>query len=78
MLIIDRGENGFRKSISWYTVKYGNVTGKYLYNRCYLIGYQLVGEKIKCPQKKQGREALFFWGETFSGIVIRARCRKGR
>ena len=26
------------------TVKYENVDGKYLYNRCHLIGYQLTGE----------------------------------
>jgi len=28
----------------WHTVKYGNIDGKYLYNRCHLIGYQLAGE----------------------------------
>ena len=28
----------------WQTVKYDCVDGKYLYNRCHLIGYQLTGE----------------------------------
>ena len=28
----------------WHTVKYDIVSGKYLYNRCHLIGYQLTGE----------------------------------
>ncbi|MDD3253352.1 MAG: DNA/RNA non-specific endonuclease [Lachnospiraceae bacterium] len=28
----------------WHTVKYDNVDGRYLYNRCHLIGYQLSGE----------------------------------
>lgn len=28
----------------WQSVKYDNVDGKYLYNRCHLIGFQLAGE----------------------------------
>ena len=32
------------KSSGWHTVKYNNIDGKYLYNRCHLIGYQLTGE----------------------------------
>ena len=28
----------------WHTVRYDIVEGKYLYNRCHLIGYQLTGE----------------------------------
>lgn len=32
------------KPSGWQTVKYDNVDGKYLYNRCHLIGYQLSGE----------------------------------
>lgn len=34
---------GVRPS-GWHTVKYEIVSGKYLYNRCHLIGYQLTGE----------------------------------
>ena len=32
------------KPTGWQTVKYDSVDGKYLYNRCHLIGYQLSGE----------------------------------
>lgn len=40
----ERGEIGSVKPSGWHTVKYDNVDGKYLYNRCHLIGYQLSGE----------------------------------
>ena len=32
------------KPTGWINVKYDNVDGKYLYNRCHLIGFQLSGE----------------------------------
>ena len=32
------------KPSGWQTAKYDCVDGKYLYNRCHLIGYQLTGE----------------------------------
>lgn len=32
------------KPSGWQTIKYDNVDGKYLYNRCHLVGYQLSGE----------------------------------
>ena len=40
----ERGEIGMIKPTGWHTIKYDNVDGKYLYNRCHLIGYQLTGE----------------------------------
>lgn len=40
----DRGDIGQVKPTGWHTVKYDIVDGKYLYNRCHLIGYQLTGE----------------------------------
>lgn len=40
----ERGEIGMIKPSGWHTVKYDVVDGKYLYNRCHLIGYQLAGE----------------------------------
>jgi len=40
----ERGEIGQIKPSGWHTVKYDNVDGKYLYNRCHLIGYQLTAE----------------------------------
>lgn len=40
----ERGRIGQIKPSGWHTVKYDIVDGKYLYNRCHLIGYQLTGE----------------------------------
>ena len=40
----ERGEIGQVKPSGWKTIKYENVDGKYLYNRCHLIGYQLTAE----------------------------------
>lgn len=39
-----RGAIGMVKPTGWHTVKYDHVDGKYLYNRCHLIGYQLTAE----------------------------------
>lgn len=39
-----REEIGQVRPTGWQTVKYDCVDGKYLYNRCHLIGYQLAGE----------------------------------
>ncbi len=40
----ERGSIGQVKPSGWKTVKYDCVDGKYLYNRCHLIGFQLSGE----------------------------------
>lgn len=40
----ERGSIGQVKPTGWHTVKYDVVDGKYLYNRCHLIGYQLTAE----------------------------------
>lgn len=40
----ERGEIGMIKPSGWHTVKYDIIDGKYLYNRCHLIGFQLAGE----------------------------------
>ncbi len=39
-----RGSIGEVKPTGWINVKYDFVDGKYLYNRCHLIGYQLTAE----------------------------------
>lgn len=39
-----RGKIGSVKPSGWHSVKYDFVDGKYLYNRCHLIGYQLTAE----------------------------------
>lgn len=40
----ERGSIGKIKPSGWHTVKYDCIDGKYLYNRCHLIGYQLTAE----------------------------------
>jgi len=40
----ERGYIGYIKPSGWQNEKYDFVDGKYLYNRCHLIGYQLTGE----------------------------------
>ena len=40
----ERGSISNVKPSGWHLVKYDIVDGKYLYNRCHLIGYQLTGE----------------------------------
>ena len=40
----ERESIGMIKPSGWHTIKYDNISGKYLYNRCHLIGYQLTGE----------------------------------
>jgi len=40
----ERGSIGQVKPSGWQTAKYDNVDGKYLYNRCHLLGFQLTGE----------------------------------
>ena len=44
MPIEGRGDIGMVKPTGWVTAKYDFVDGKYLYNRCHLIGFQLTGE----------------------------------
>lgn len=39
-----RGSISEVKPTGWHSVKYNNVDGKSLYNRCHLIGYQLTAE----------------------------------
>ena len=40
----ERGDIGNVKPTGWVSAKYDCVDGKYLYNRCHLIGFQLAGE----------------------------------
>lgn len=61
-----RGSIGMIKPTGWHTVKYDNVEGKYLYNRCHLIGYQLTGENanpnnlITCTRQMNSDVMLMF------------------
>lgn len=41
----ERGSIGMVRPSGWHTVRYDDlIDGRYLYNRCHLIGYQLTGE----------------------------------
>jgi len=40
----DRGNISSVKPTGWQSITYDNVDGKYLYNRCHLLGFQLTGE----------------------------------
>ena len=40
----ERGSIGMVKPTGWHTSKYEFVDGRYLYNRCHLVGWQLTGE----------------------------------
>ena len=62
----ERGSIGMIKPSGWHTVKYDIVDGKYLYNRCHLIGYQLTGENaneknlITCTRSMNTKGMLQF------------------
>ena len=61
-----RDSIGFIKPSGWHTVKYDHIDGKYLYNRCHLIGYQLTGENaneknlITCTRSMNTKGMLQF------------------
>ncbi len=40
----ERGSIGYVKPSGWQNEKYDFIDGKYVYNRCHLIGFQLTGE----------------------------------
>lgn len=40
----ERGSIGMVKPSGWHTVRYESVEGKYLYNRCHLLAWQLTNE----------------------------------
>ncbi len=54
------------KPSGWHTIKYDNIDGLYLYNRCHLIGFQLTGENdneknlITCTRKMNADVMLEF------------------
>ncbi len=61
-----RGSISNVKPSGWQSVKYDNVPGKYLYNRCHLIGYQLTGENdndknlITCTRYMNATTMLYY------------------
>lgn len=69
-----RGSIGMIKPSGWHTIKYDIVDGKYLYNRCHLIGYQLTGENanpknlITCTRQMNTKVMLEFENQVASYI----------
>lgn len=54
-----RGSIGMVKPTGWHTVRYDDlVDGKYLYNRCHLIGFQLTGENANTKNLITGTRYL--------------------
>ena len=54
-----RGPIGMVKPSGWHTVRYDDlVEGKYLYNRCHLIAYQLAGENANVKNLITGTRYL--------------------
>lgn len=74
MPTIERGSIGMIKPSGWHTIKYDIVSGKYLYNRCHLIGYQLSGENaneknlITCTRQMNTEGMLDFENEVANYI----------
>ena len=70
----ERGSIGMIKPTGWHTIKYDIVSGKYLYNRCHLIGYQLTGENaneknlITCTRQTNTGAMLDFENEVANYI----------
>ena len=69
-----RGSIGMVKPSGWHTIKYDNIEGKYLYNRCHLIGYQLTGQNanvknlITCTRYMNSVSMLEFENKVASYI----------
>ena len=70
----ERESIGSIKPTGWHTVKYDHIEGKYLYNRCHLIGYQLTGENknpynlITCTRSMNAVSMLKFENEVANYI----------
>ena len=60
----ERESIGMIKPSGWHTVKYDIVDGKYLYNRCHLVGYQLTGENAN------EKNLITCTRETNTGVML--------
>lgn len=54
----ERSSIGMIKPSGWHTVRYDFVDGKYLYNRCHLLGWQLTGENANESNLITGTRSL--------------------
>lgn len=57
-----RGSIGSVKPSGWHSIRYENVEGLYLYNRCHLIGYQLSAENVNTSNLITGTRYLNIHG----------------
>lgn len=57
-----RGNIGSVKPSGWHSIRYENVEGLYLYNRCHLIGYQLSAENANTSNLITGTRYLNIHG----------------
>ena len=70
----ERESIGMIKPTGWHTIKYDIVSGKYLYNRCHLIGYQLTGENanelnlITCT-RQMNVEGMLEWENKVANYI---------
>ena len=70
----EREEIGMIKPSGWQISKYDFIDGKYLYNRCHLIGYQLTGENanpknlITCTRSMNAKTMLE-WENTVASYI---------
>jgi len=66
----ERGNISSVKPTGWHSVTYESVSGKYLYNRCHLIGFQLTGENANNRNLITGTRTLNIEGMLpFENIV---------
>ena len=74
MPVKEREAIGMIKPSGWQIAKYDFIDGKYLYNRCHLIGYQLTGENaneknlITCTRQMNSETMLKFENEVASYV----------
>ena len=54
----ERGDIGSVKPTGWHSQTYDIVQGKYLYNRCHLIGFQLTGENANRKNLVTGTRSM--------------------
>ena len=65
-----RGDIGSVTPTGWHSVEYDIVSGKYLYNRCHLIGFQLSGENANKYNLITGTRYLNIEGMlTFENMI---------
>ena len=72
----ERESIGMIKPSGWHTIKYDNISGKYLYNRCHLIAWCLTGENANEKNLITGTrymniEGMLPWEERVANYIDR-------